>query len=237
MTLLISLSDLTGPLFPSSWVELARVVFISVVVYGFVIVSHRVVGKRAASQMNNFDWIVTVAMGAITGSTILSEDITLAEGLLAVFTLLALQFAVTRSTVEWPSFQRAVQAGPRLLYYEGIAFHDAMKRERVTESEVLHAARDAGHRSLSEVSAVVLEADGTLSVLPTPDDGTGTAAAPLLSDVNGLPDFLPPIDDPAEIDSDATLDDDESSEDDESSSDSGNSGGSSDSGTPLKPEG
>ncbi|WP_420454267.1 DUF421 domain-containing protein [Rubrivirga sp.] len=230
MTLLITLNDFTGPLVPSSWTELVRVVFISVVVYAFVIASHRVVGKRAASQMNNFDWIVTVAMGAITGSTILSESITLVEGLLAVFTLLALQYAVTRATVQWSWFRHAVQAGPRLLYYEGVPLKDAMKRERVTESEVLHAARDAGHRSLSEVSAVVLEADGTLSVLPTPDDGLGTAAAPLLSNVNGLPDYLPPIDDPARIDAD------ESSEDDDDGS-SSDDAGSSDAGTPLKPVG
>ena len=200
MTLLISISDITGPLLPSSWTELVRVVVVSAIVYAFVIVSLRIVGKRTASQMNNFDWIVTVAMGAITGSTILSQSISLVEGLLAVLTLLVLQFLVTRATVEWAWFQKAVQAGPRLLYYEGIPLHDALKRERITMGEVTHAARDAGHRSLSEVSAVVLEADGTLSVLPAPEDDVGSPAPALLSDVRGLPDFLPALDDPAETD-------------------------------------
>ena len=184
---------------PSSWGDVLSVVVFSVVVYAFVIASHRLVGKRAASQMNNFDWIVTVAMGAVMGSTILAKSVSLVEGLVAVATLLALQYAVTRATVQWPRFKRAVQAGPRLLYYEGIALEDVLKSERVTESEVLHAARDAGHRSLSEVAAVVLEADGTLSVLPASSDGVATAAVPLLSDVRGLPDFVPPIDDPSGV--------------------------------------
>lgn len=185
---------------PESWGDVLSVVVFSAVVYAFIIASHRLVGKRSASQMNNFDWIVTVAMGAIMGSTILTENVSLVEGLVAVATLLALQYGVTRASVQWPRFQRAVQAGPRLLYYEGIALEDALKGERVTESEVLHAARDAGHRSLSEVAAVVLESDGTLSVLPASGgDGLPTAAVPLLSDVGGRPDFLPPIDDPSGV--------------------------------------
>ena len=190
-------SSLLDQVLPESWGDVLSVVLFSVVVYAFVIASHRLVGKRAASQMNNFDWIVTVAMGAIMGSTILARSVSLVEGLVAVATLLALQYAVTRATVQWPLFQKAVQAGPRLLYYEGIALEDALKGERVTESEVLRAARDAGHRSLSEVAAVVLEADGTLTVLPASGDGVATAAIPLLSNVAGLPGFIPPIDDPS----------------------------------------
>ena len=192
--------SLLGKALPDSWADVLSVVVFSVVVYAFVIASHRLVGKRAASQMNNFDWIVTVAMGAIMGSTILAKSVSLVEGLVAVATLLALQFGVTWVSVRWPPFQRVVQAGPRLLYYEGIALEDALKGERVTESEVLHAARDAGHRSLGEVAAIVLEADGTLSVLPASGgDGVATAAVPLLSNVSGLPGFLPPIDDPASV--------------------------------------
>ncbi len=189
-------SSLFDPVLPDSWGDVLNVVVFSAVIYAFVIASHRLVGKRAASQMNNFDWIVTVAMGALMGSTILSESVSLVEGLVAVTTLLALQYLVTSAAVRWPTFRHAVQAGPRLLYYEGIALEDALKGERVTESDVLHAARDAGHRSLSEVAAVVLESDGTLSVLPASGDGVATAAVPLLSNVSGLPAFLPPIDDP-----------------------------------------
>ena len=247
MSAVLLAPDILGPVLPSSWGEVARVIFVSVAVYAFVIASHRLVGNRAASQMNNFDWIVTVAMGAITGSTILSQGVSLVEGLLAVATLLGLQYAVTRAAVRWPSFRRAVQVGPRLLYYEGVALKDAMKEERIMESEILRAARDAGNRSLSEVAAVVLEADGTLSVIPVPEDGVGSAAPPVLSDVHGLPDYLPPIDDPAALDTDDPVSDgsDSDGSDSDSSGGAGSSNGSpgrsgsggEDSGTPHKQDG
>ena len=194
---------LLGPLLPESGAEIGRVILISAAVYAFVIASHRLVGKRAASQMNNFDWIVTVAMGAIMGSTILAERISLAEGMTAVATLLALQYGVTRATVEWRWFQKTVQAGPRLLYYEGVSMGDALKDERITDEEVLHAARDAGHRSLDEVGAVVLESDGTLSVLPC-SGAQPPNPAPLLSNVSGLPSYADAVDDPARPETDSS---------------------------------
>ena len=215
-----ALPVLLGPLLPETPDEIGRVVLVSAGVYAFLIASHRLAGKRAASQMNNFDWIVTVAMGAITGSTILSESVSLLEGLTAVATLLALQYGVTRATVAWDGFRRTVQAEPRLLYYEGVTMPQALGRERITESEVLHAARDAGHRSLAEVSAVVLEADGTLSVIPAPESGDRTQAPPLLSDVRGLPSYAGPADDPARAES--------------GGGDGDGGAGSSDVGTPLK---
>ena len=215
---------LLGPILPESGAEIGRVVLVSAAVYAFVIASHRLVGKRAASQMNNFDWIVTVAMGAIMGSTILAERISLAEGLTAVATLLALQYGVTRATVEWRWFQKTVQAGPRLLYYEGVSMGDALKAERITDEEVLHAARDAGHRSMDEVGAVVLESDGTLSVLPS-SSAQPPDPAPLLSNVSGLPSYADDVDDPAQPEAGGS--------DEDSADGDGAEGGSSDAGSPI----
>ena len=136
--------------------------------------------------MNNFDWLVTVAMGAVMGATILRRDTALLEGMVAIATLLALQFAVTRASSHSSFFQRIVYASPRLLFYQGVFLTDAMRRERITRSELLGAARAAGHRMLDDVGAIVLEADGTLSVLPSASP-TGDALVPTaLENVEGL---------------------------------------------------
>ncbi len=62
-------------------------------------------------------------------------------------------------------FGGLVKSEPRLLYYEGQFLHDALRRERVTEDEVLAAVREQGVLSLDDVAAVVLETASTLSVL------------------------------------------------------------------------
>ncbi len=168
---------------PENLNDLALIVVFAAIVYFTVIFLHRLIGKRTASQMNNFDWIVTVAMGAITGATILSEGIALAEGLTAVTALLALQFCVTRASVEWKWFGETVSAQARLVYYQGTFLEDAMQSERVTKREIRAAARGGGNRTLDDVSAVVLEADGTLSVISKSEDEESPKRPPILSDV------------------------------------------------------
>ncbi len=168
---------------PENPISLVYLSAFAAIVYLFLIALHRLIGKRTASQMNNFDWIVTVAMGAITGSTILSEGIALVEGLAAVTVLLFLQFCVTRASVQWRWFGEAVEARARLLYYSGEFLENSMKDERVTKREIRAAARGGGNRTMDDVAAVVLEADGTLSVLPLPDGDDTPVRPALLIDV------------------------------------------------------
>ncbi len=60
-----------------------------------------------------------------------------------------------------------VKAEPTVLYRDGF-LPAAMRRERVTEEDIRQAARGRGKEDLGDVSVVILESDGTLSVLTTP---------------------------------------------------------------------
>jgi uncharacterized membrane protein YcaP (DUF421 family) len=165
-----------------SWEELGRVALSAVALYAFIVAAVRVVGKRTTSQMNNFDWIVTVAIGSILGSGVLLRDVVVAEVVVAVGVLLGAQYLVTKGSVRWPSVSRVVRARPRLLLYDGELRDEALAVERVTPSEVEAAVRGSGFSDLSDVKAVVLEADATLSVI-----GHGTARTGLLAGVHGAP--------------------------------------------------
>jgi uncharacterized membrane protein YcaP (DUF421 family) len=76
--------------------------------------------------------------------------------------------------VRWPRYQRLIKAEPTLLFFRGEFLEDAMRRQRVTEAEVLAAMRQQGFGQPSEVDAVVFETEGSLSVLK---DHAGSAEA------------------------------------------------------------
>ncbi|WP_425222394.1 hypothetical protein [Psychroserpens sp.] len=82
--------------------NLLRIAFTAPIVYGIVILYIRVVGKRATSQMNSFDWIVTVAMGSLVASTIILKNISLLEGAFSIFLLLFMQYVLTKLMVFSP---------------------------------------------------------------------------------------------------------------------------------------
>lgn len=144
---------------------LLRVGVVGVLAYVSLVVLLRLTGKRTLSKMNAFDLIVTVALGSTLATVLLSKDVALAEGVLAFAALIFLQFAVTWTSVRSKLFQKLIKAEPRLLFHDGSFLDIAMRRERVTRDEVLAAMRQSGHDDPSTVRSVVLETDGSMSVV------------------------------------------------------------------------
>lgn len=152
-------------MFFDGWDDLVRLLVVGTLAYAGLIVILRATGKRTLSKMNAFDLVITVALGSTLSSALLSQDVSLSEGLLAFVLLCALQYGVTFLSVRSGAIQGFVKAEPSLLYFKGAFVDRHMKRERVTREEVLAAIRADGHGSLSGVVAVVLETDGSFSVV------------------------------------------------------------------------
>lgn len=149
----------------NSWYALLRVLLVGTAAYVALVVMLRVSGKRTLAKMNAFDLVVTVSLGSTLASVLLSKDVALAEGLVAFATLIALQFGVAWLSVRSVKFQGLVKSEPALLFFEGRYLDGALRRERVAREEVRAAIRASGIASLEEVAAVVLETDGTFSVV------------------------------------------------------------------------
>ena len=155
-------------MFFENWFSLFRIAVVGSVAYVILVVYIRVFGKRTLSKMNAFDLIVTVALGSTLATVIVSKDIKLVEGLAALLLLCVLQFFVAFVSVRWRAAESIVKSNPALLFYQGKFLTGAMLRERVTEDEVIAAARAQGVADLDEIEAAVLEADGSLSVIKAP---------------------------------------------------------------------
>jgi uncharacterized membrane protein YcaP (DUF421 family) len=147
---------------------LGRTAAIGVLAYAILIFLLRASGKRTLSKMNAFDFVVTVALGSTLASLLLNKDVTLAQGALAFALLIALQFAITWSSVRARWVRRLVTGEPSLLAHRGACLPEAMRKARVNEDELLAAVRAAGLRSLGDAESVVLETDGSFSVVRRP---------------------------------------------------------------------
>ncbi len=154
-------------MFFDGWQGIGRTVLVGVLAYGALIMLLRVSGKRTLSKMNAFDLIVTVALGSTLATILLSSDVALAEGLTAFVVLILLQFVIAWLSVRSAAVSRLVKSEPALLLYQGRILTGALRRERVVDKEVWAAVRAAGIADLADVEAVVLETDGTFTVVPT----------------------------------------------------------------------
>ena len=158
-------------MFFDDWQGLIRTAIIGVLAYATLIAFLRVSGKRTLSKMNAFDFVVTVALGSTLATIVLNKDIALAEGALAFALLIGLQFIVTWSSLRARWVRRLVTGEPTLLLRHGQFVLSALRAERVTEDEIRAAVRAAGHASLENTAAVVLETDGSFSVIAGNPEG------------------------------------------------------------------
>ena len=155
---------------------LLRLLTMAPLTYAALVITLRIAGKRTLAKLNAFDLVVTVALGSTLSSALLSRDVSLAQGVTALILLVLLQFAVAWSSVRLSWMRRITRSEPSVLFEDGTFHHDRMRQERVTEAEVRQAIRASGIGCVEHVSAVVLETDGTLSVVNASHAGELTRA-------------------------------------------------------------
>lgn len=148
-----------------SWWGLLRVVLVAPLAYGGLVLILRVSGKRTLSKLNAFDFVVTVALGSILATILLSKTVPLLEGLTGLVMLAAMQFAVAWLSVRVGWFNSLVKSEPTLLLHNGAFLDRALLAQRVTRDDVEAALRSSGVGAASGASAVVLETDGSISVI------------------------------------------------------------------------
>jgi uncharacterized membrane protein YcaP (DUF421 family) len=176
-----------------------RTVVVGILAYVALVAILRVSGKRTLSKMNAFDLVVTVALGSTLATILLSRDVPLTDGVIAFLVLVGMQFLITWSSVRWRWAAQLAKSEPRALVYQGRVLDDALRDERVVRRELEAAVRQQGLVRPEDADLVVLETDGTFSVIATldarPPDGlasqlpavagTGAADVPAGDDRGG----------------------------------------------------
>jgi uncharacterized membrane protein YcaP (DUF421 family) len=158
-----------------SWSDVLRTVIIGSAAYLSLIVILRASGKRTLAQLNIFDFVVTVALGSTLATILLSADVSWSEGLAALGLLAGLQFLVAFLSSRLPAMRSVITSRPAVLVWHGHLQNEAISANRLSRSEVLQAVRSSGQGDVSRIAAVVLESNGTLSVISHDQLGDGSA--------------------------------------------------------------
>jgi uncharacterized membrane protein YcaP (DUF421 family) len=163
-------------MFFQGWSGLWRVLVVGTLAYIALVLLLRISGKRTLAKFNAFDFVVTVALGSTLATILLNNSIALAEGVLALALLIGLQYAISWMSVRSSGFQSLIKSEPTLLVHRGRILDGALRSQRLTRDEVLAALRSNGRSRLEDVGAVVLETDGTISIITGADPQPSDAA-------------------------------------------------------------
>lgn len=152
-------------MFFQGWSGIVRTLLIGLLAYVVLVLFLRIAGKRTLAKLNAFDLVVTVAIGSVLASILLQQSIALAEGATALALLIGMQYVVASLSVRSRRFATFVRSEPTLLVRNGEFCDAALKRERITRDEALGAMRAQGGSDLSQVKALILESDGSISAI------------------------------------------------------------------------
>lgn len=152
-------------LFFDSWASIARTFLIGIAAYASIIILLRISKKRTLSKMNAFDFIVTIALGSTLATVLLNKNVALADGILGFALLIFFQYIITWLSVRSDKIKNLIKSTPSLLFYKGRFLNTSMKSERITKEEILAGIRQSGIGTIEEVDAIVLETDGSMSVI------------------------------------------------------------------------
>ncbi|MFN6946894.1 MAG: DUF421 domain-containing protein [Cytophagaceae bacterium] len=160
-------------IFFDTWMSLLRTFIIGVMAYTAMIFLLRVSGKRTLSKMNAFDFIVTVALGSTLAAVIVNKEIALVDGVLGFAILIFLQHLITWTSYRSKRFTKLIKSEPSILYYKGKYLTKTMEQERVTKEEIIASIRQHGNPDMNSIEAIVLETDGSLSIIQPPEQDGG----------------------------------------------------------------
>jgi uncharacterized membrane protein YcaP (DUF421 family) len=133
------------------------------VVYFFLLLGFRLVGKRELAQLNAMDLIVLLTLSNTVQNAIIGPDNSLSGGLIGATTLLAVNSLVVRFLFQHEKIDRLVEGEPVVLIENGKMCDDRLREELITHEELVTAAHKQGFSSLDEVDRCVLEPGGIFS--------------------------------------------------------------------------
>ncbi|WP_460919960.1 DUF421 domain-containing protein [Salinarchaeum chitinilyticum] len=160
------------------WAPVIRTIVVGVAIYVTLVVSLRISGSRTLAKMNAFDFIVTIAIGSVFGSALLTTAVSIVQAAAALVLLLTMQLLVGLGQERWSWFEWAVTNPPTMLYYRGEYHEKQMRRHRMTEADLRAAVRMEQSGSFEDVDAIVLETGGDVSVITTLGDESAMGDLP-----------------------------------------------------------
>ena len=137
----------------------------AVVVFAFLLVLTRVIGKRELGSLQPFDLILLIVLGDALQQGLTQDDYSLTGALLVVGTIAVLQVGVSWLGYRFPRVRPILEGDPIIVVQDGEVIQRNLDRERLTVGDIAEEARRQNIPHLSEVRFAILETSGSISFI------------------------------------------------------------------------
>ena len=139
-----------------------------IIIYLFLVIGLRIAGKRELAQLNPFDLVVLLTISNTVQNAIIGNDNSVSGGILGAVTLLLVNAGVVHLVHRNPQINAWVEGKTDFLIKDGVILRMSLKREDISEEELLAAARKNGYQSLDQIKEATIDANGSISFMLKP---------------------------------------------------------------------
>ncbi|HYH56458.1 MAG TPA: YetF domain-containing protein [Anseongella sp.] len=138
-----------------------------VVIYVFLLVLFRILGKRSLSQITTFDFVMLLIIGEVTQQALLGQDYSMTNALVLIIVLIGLDLMLSKMKSRFNILARLIEGAPLIVVENGKPLKTRMRKSGVDEEDILEAARlNFGIMTMQQIKYAILERDGEISIIP-----------------------------------------------------------------------
>lgn len=142
------------------------------VIFAALWIIMRAAGNRQFSELTAFDAVLIIVIAEVTGNSLSGNDYSLTASIVVITTLVGLDLVTSALKRRFPRFEKVAEGVPIVLVQNGQFILRNLRRERVSEDDVLSAARvNQGIEHVDDIRYAVLETDGEISIIPRKGGG------------------------------------------------------------------
>ena len=155
--------------FAVEWQQLVGIALSAVGLYIVLILFTRLMGLRSFSKLSSYDFAMTVAMGSILASTVLSKSPSLLQGIVAVGVLFLIQAFISVLRRRFKPVKALIDNQAIIVMAHGQYIENNLQEANLSHSDVQEVLRKNGLKSKKQVFAVIMETTGDMSVIKHDD--------------------------------------------------------------------
>ena len=138
------------------------------VMFWFLVLVFRVVLRRDVGSMGMTDFLFVVLLGDAAQNGMIGDASSATDAVVLISTLVFWNVAIDWATWRWPSLERLFAARRLTLVRNGKRNRRNMRREFISDAELMSKVREEGLEDLSKIKAMYLESDGEISLIRRP---------------------------------------------------------------------
>jgi uncharacterized membrane protein YcaP (DUF421 family) len=147
-----------------------EIIFRGILIYFFLFILIRIMGKRAVNSDTPFGLVLVLLISSSVADAIKDLDRSLTAGFLLAFTLIGVHFIISSIKTGNHTMTRVIDDVPTLIVRNGTVLESVMKKMHVNKEDILAAGRKQKITKIEDIKYAILEIDGSINVIPKEDE-------------------------------------------------------------------